>query len=187
MHAVANAAPLTEIPQMPVPSPAVNDLMLVAGVSRQFAEVLAENAVTIETLNLAPVGIEIEPELIPEEIPIEDVVEIVPAVTEYRCLGEFKTTYYCCERYRHICGTGNGITATGTEVTPGRTIAVDPKVIPLGSTVLVDFGDGDVRTYVAEDTGGLIKGNHIDIAVATHHEALHSCNGTVTVYLAPEG
>nr|WP_280521514.1 3D domain-containing protein [Paenibacillus mangrovi] len=50
-------------------------------------------------------------------------------------------------------------TATGTHVTEGRTIAVDPNVIPLGWWVYIE-GVGFRR---AEDTGGAIKGNKIDI------------------------
>ncbi len=50
-------------------------------------------------------------------------------------------------------------TATGTRVTEGRTIAVDPSVIPLGWWVYIE-GVGFRR---AEDTGGAIKGNKIDI------------------------
>ncbi|MWV47588.1 DUF348 domain-containing protein [Paenibacillus sp. HJL G12] len=50
-------------------------------------------------------------------------------------------------------------TATGTRVTEGRTIAVDPGVIPLGWWVYIE-GVGFRR---AEDTGGAIKGNKVDI------------------------
>lgn len=50
-------------------------------------------------------------------------------------------------------------TATGTRVTEGRTIAVDPGIIPLGWWVYIE-GVGFRR---AEDTGGAIKGNKIDI------------------------
>ena len=49
----------------------------------------------------------------------------------------------------------------------GRTIAVDPSVIPLGSRVFIE-GYG---VFIAEDTGGAIKGNKIDIAVSTHERA----------------
>lgn len=58
-------------------------------------------------------------------------------------------------------------TYTGTEPTEGRTIAVDPDVIPLGSEVIIDG-----KIYVAEDIGGAIKGNHIDIYFDSHEEAL---------------
>ena len=91
-------------------------------------------------------------------------------------------TYYCCERYPHICGTGDGITATGTEVTPGRTVAVDPAVIPYGSNVAVDYGDGELHFYIAEDTGGAVSGGHIDVAVAKHQEALDMGVRSATVF-----
>lgn len=65
------------------------------------------------------------------------------------------------------CGKDNGITATGTQATPNRTIAVDTSVIPYGSRVVID---GNV--YIAEDCGGAIKGNTIDVFHATHQEAL---------------
>lgn len=81
-------------------------------------------------------------------------------------LGQFKISHYCCEPYKHICGDGKGLTRTGITVHPGL-ISVDPSVIPLGSTVMID----DVE-YQAEDTGGMIKGRKIDMAVETHAEAL---------------
>lgn len=52
-----------------------------------------------------------------------------------------------------------GITYTGTTVTEGRTIAVDKNVIPLGWWVYIE-GFGFRR---AEDIGGAVKGNKIDI------------------------
>ncbi|MCZ8523717.1 MULTISPECIES: 3D domain-containing protein [Paenibacillus] len=52
-----------------------------------------------------------------------------------------------------------GLTSSGTRVTEGRTIAVDPKVIPIGWWVYIE-GLGFRR---AEDTGGAVKGNHIDV------------------------
>ena len=85
-------------------------------------------------------------------------------------IGEYKISHYCAEKYEHICGTGSGKTATGTKVTPGRTIAVDPTVIPYGSQVYIE-GYG-FRT--AEDCGGWVKGKHIDMAVNTHDDAMSS-------------
>lgn len=83
-------------------------------------------------------------------------------------IGEFKLTHYCTEQRPHICGTGAGITATGTQVAAGRTIAVDPTVIPYGTEVYIE-GYG---WRVAEDCGGAVNGNHIDIAVENHNDAL---------------
>lgn len=82
-------------------------------------------------------------------------------------IGDYKLTHYCTEKRAHICGTGAGITATGTQVTAGRTIAVDPRVIPYGTKVYIE-GYG---WRMAEDCGGAVKGSHIDIAVETHSQA----------------
>ena len=104
---------------------------------------------------------------LPVDKPLEAVlVRGEPELTQLEYLGTFVATYYCCERYPHICGTGDGLTATGVAVEPGI-VAVDPKVIPLGSTVAIDGEE-----YLAADTGGLIKGQRVDIAVPTHAEAL---------------
>lgn len=101
-------------------------------------------------------------------------------------LEDCKITYYCCEKYPHICNAGPPyLTYLETEPTPWVTCAVDPRVIPLGSDVLIDFGDGDILYLVAEDIGGAIKGNKIDINVATHQEALELGVDRATVYYIP--
>lgn len=59
-----------------------------------------------------------------------------------------------------------GITASGTKAKPNRTVAVDPKIIPLGSILYIEFPEEYNHMnglYVAEDTGSAIKGNKIDI------------------------
>ncbi len=59
---------------------------------------------------------------------------------------------------------GYGVTRSGTRVRPG-VVAVDPRVIPLGTKLYVESLDG-TRSYgysTAEDTGGAIKGNRIDL------------------------
>lgn len=86
-------------------------------------------------------------------------------------LEDVTITFYCCEQYPHICGTGNGITASGRRVTPYVSCAVDPDVIPLGSTVMLEH-NGEMVYLRADDTGGSIKGNRLDIAVKVHQEAL---------------
>ena len=96
-------------------------------------------------------------------------------------LGEFKLTAYCpCAK---CCGKwANGITATGTTATEGRTIAVDPRVIPYGSTVTLYYEDGTVHTYTAEDCGGAIKGNRIDVFFDDHQAARDFGVQTAYVY-----
>lgn len=59
---------------------------------------------------------------------------------------------------------------------------MDPKVIPLGSSVVVDYGDGTVIRLRAEDTGSGVRGNHVDICVARHEEALTLGTRRATVY-----
>ena len=79
-------------------------------------------------------------------------------------LGVFKITHYCpCSI---CCGPyANGITSTGVTAVTNHTIAVDPSQIPYGSKVVING-----QVYVAEDCGGAIKTNCIDIYVATHAE-----------------
>nr|DAU75737.1 MAG TPA: lytic transglycosylase [Caudoviricetes sp.] len=97
-----------------------------------------------------------------------------PALTY---LGKFKCYAYCpctscCGKY------ASGITATGTTATAGRTIAVDPSVIPLGSKVVING-----QPYIAEDTGGGIKGKKIDIFMDSHREALNFGVRWLDVYM----
>ena len=91
-------------------------------------------------------------------------------------LGTFKLTYYCaCEI---CCNVETGITATGTPVVEGRTIAVDPNVIPYGTEVIING-----HVFTAEDCGGGVNGNHIDIYVSDHQRALDLGVGQAEVYL----
>jgi 3D (Asp-Asp-Asp) domain-containing protein len=80
-------------------------------------------------------------------------------------------TFYCCEERPHICGTGTGITASGRRVTPYVSCAVDTDIIPLGSNIMIEHNGGMVYLR-ADDTGPAVKGDHIDIAVKGHSEAL---------------
>lgn len=89
------------------------------------------------------------------------------------------THYDCCVE---CCGKVDGITASGVRATPGVTVAVDPDVIPLGADVLVDYGDGDIQYYRADDVGGSVKGNHIDLCVSSHQEAVELGRKTATVW-----
>lgn len=93
-------------------------------------------------------------------------------------LGEFVITAYCpC---KICCGSyANGITASGKKAKANHTIAVDKSVISLGTKVVIDG-----KEYVADDTGGAIKGKRIDIFCASHKEALQWGRKTKTVYLA---
>lgn len=72
-----------------------------------------------------------------------------------------------------------GITRTGTVATEGRTVAVDPNVIPLGSILYIK----GIGLRIAEDTGGAIKGARIDIYMDNLADALEFGLQTVRVYV----
>lgn len=85
-------------------------------------------------------------------------------ITRGKYIGTFRISHYCpCS----TCNGGYSGTASGAPLTPWVSIAVDPSVIPLGSTVYID-GYGEFK---AHDTGSAIKGNRIDVCVGSHSEA----------------
>ena len=82
------------------------------------------------------------------------------------------------ETFEATAYTGGGRTASGTRARVGE-IAVDPSVIPLGTTVYIEgFG---LRT--AEDTGGAVKGHIIDIYMDSRSECISWGRRNVTVYI----
>lgn len=93
-----------------------------------------------------------------------------PETTQSAAREETFTAYaYCpCEK---CCGVWAqyGKTASGTVPKQGRTVAVDPGVIPLGTELWID-GDGP---YIAEDTGSGIDGNTLDVFFDSHEQALN--------------
>jgi 3D (Asp-Asp-Asp) domain-containing protein len=77
-----------------------------------------------------------------------------------------------------------GITASGTKAQPG-TVAVDPKVIPLGTKLYIASTDGspDYGFATALDTGGAIKGNRIDLFIEDGTKANNYGIRKVKVYI----
>lgn len=104
-------------------------------------------------------------------------------------IDDVTVTHYCiCQK---CCGKSPdhpayGITASGRYSTPYVSVAVDPSVIPLGSDVLVDYGDGVIEYYRADDTGSGVGGKHIDLCVSDHQEARNLGVRTATVYIVPQ-
>ena len=96
-----------------------------------------------------------------------------------------KITAYCiCKK---CCGKDEshpayGITASGREAEPFVSVAVDPVLIPLGSKVYVDYGDGLLYEFRADDTGGGVAGGHIDVCYPDHESALAHGVQAATVY-----
>lgn len=77
-----------------------------------------------------------------------------------------------------------GVTASGTKARVGA-VAVDPNIIPLGTRLYVESLDGtkDYGFCVAEDTGGAIKGNKIDLFFNTASEVRNFGRRKVKVYI----
>ncbi|MDO4542515.1 MAG: S-layer homology domain-containing protein [Bacillota bacterium] len=121
-------------------------------------------------------------EVVVEEPVVETVTDNGPTGSY---IGSFRTTFYC----PGSCCNGSwaGSTATGAVPTPGRTIAVDPNYIKLGSYVYLEFTDARLTQYNglyrAEDTGGAIKGYRMDVLLSSHSACLQAGVGTVNVYL----
>ncbi len=110
---------------------------------------------------------------------------------EYKQVIEATATAYClCQK---CCGKspsspGYGVTASGLKIIPGtgmKVIAVDPKVIPLGSKVYVQGLNGawDYGYAVAGDTGGAIKSMKIDLYMDSHEETLSWGRKKVNIYV----
>ena len=76
--------------------------------------------------------------------------------------------------------TNDPITSTGTKPTEGRTIAVDPTVIPYGSKVYIPQFD---RVFIAEDCGSAIKGNRIDIYMDDYDRCMDWGFKTIDIYI----
>ncbi|HJD35502.1 PcsB-like coiled-coil domain-containing protein [Blautia sp. An46] len=86
-------------------------------------------------------------------------------------LGRFRLTGYCpCAQ---CCGKSDGITASGTQATAGRTVAMGG--VPLGTKLMIN---GTI--YTVEDRG--TSYGHVDIFFNTHGEALQFGSGYADVY-----
>ena len=118
---------------------------------------------------------------ITEPPPINDVSVVLDEVDanghKLEYLGEFTLTYYCS------CGRCNGYDKYGNPRSYDRygnpliwgTVAVDPKVIPMHTRLVVDGYDA---IFEARDIGSGVDGRHIDIYVpVSHSEALRMGQG----------
>lgn len=143
-------------------------------VSRQY-EILKEN------------GVEVSRNVISEQM-IRDKQDKVVAVgtksqpiqVASRGNEPGREMYVVATAYTASCSGCSGTTATGINLhvnSNAKVIAVDPNVIPLGSKVYVE-GYGYA---IAADTGGAIKGNKIDVFIASKAEAYRWGRKTVKI------
>lgn len=87
---------------------------------------------------------------------------LIPPKLTY--IGSFYVTFYAATVEQ--CGNDLGITASGKKVTEDPTcwtVAVDPKVIPLGTKLKIDLDGYEDIVFEATDTGSAIKGNDVDV------------------------
>lgn len=105
-----------------------------------------------------------------EEPIITDNMIILPTgeVLTYTDSKEFVAT-----AYTHTDAGCDFITATGTTVRVG-TVAVDPRYIPYGTRMFIMTSDGSYiyGISVAEDCGGAIKGDRLDLYMPTYYECI---------------
>ena len=114
----------------------------------------------------------------------------VSKVIEYGTIAAIQTSRGDDLRYKKVltCSASayclKGRTATGRYTSRG-VVAVDPRVIPLGSKLYIESADGRfVYGYaVAADTGGAIKGNKVDLYMETKNECLSFGRRNVKVYI----
>ena len=149
---------------------------LIAGVALVISAKAAEKPTTPPSSAITDNG-----QLSGDDTPAQEPLRLDQA----HVLENVTVTHYCiCQR---CCGKAPdhpayGITASGRRATPYVSVAVDPSVIPLGADVLVDYGDGEIHYYRADDTGSGVGSRHIDLCVGSHAEALQMGHRTATVY-----
>lgn len=104
---------------------------------------------------------------------------------EKQYIGEFEITYYTAgyeSTGKHPGHPEYGITASGSMVEEGRTIAADWNVLPVGTVVYID-GIGE---RVVEDTGGAIVDKSIDVYVENVETALKGGRHMADVWIVEE-
>ena len=108
-------------------------------------------------------------EVVDEEVSVEDLELDNVKESAIESIGVYKFTAYCpCKKCSDNWGHK---TSTGAIATEGRTIAVDPKVIPYGTVIIVNI-DGTEYEFVAEDAGSAIVDRKIDVFFESHQAAL---------------
>ena len=141
-------------------------------------------------------GVEVSREVVSEEItkePIDKIVEygnknasadapVNTGVLDYKAVITCNATAYDLSAEEN--GGYAGQTATGVPLDKG-VIAVDPKVIPLGSRVYIEALDGSwsYGYAVAADTGGAIKGKRVDLCYRTRSECIQFGRRPCRVYI----
>jgi 3D (Asp-Asp-Asp) domain-containing protein len=87
----------------------------------------------------------------------------------------------------YYSSSSNPLTYTGNPAIPGKTVAVDPSVIPLGSLLYIaSLDDGKTWSYgpaYAHDIGGGIKGTYVDLFMASKADCYKFGNRNCVIYI----
>lgn len=172
-------------------------LLLLAAVALTIVvQACAQKQVTVKLeIPETPTAADAPPPLVEEPSQVTGATEIEAQENPWqeesplKYMGEFRITHYCpCEE---CCDKAPdhpdyGITATRTVATEGRTIAVDPDVIPYGSRVAIYYDDGRLGYYTAEDRGCDINGLDVDVFIADHERAWNMGVKSGSVYIISE-
>lgn len=100
---------------------------------------------------------------------------------QYKMADMVITAYSPYENVSGIENDGDADT-TSTGMRPGPTVfAVDPKVIPYYSKMIIIYEDGEIIQGIAGDTGGAIKNNRVDVFKHTYSETISHGRRNATV------
>ena len=133
----------------------------------------AETAI-VTPLALETVALPVKEEAVAEETPAPEADNAIARATkadherpdDLVKLGDFIATAYCV----------TGQTSTGTQTTVGRTLAVNPYVIPYGTEVWLYLEDGTFAgDFIAEDTGSNMLANPNVIDIYMGQDSYNDC------------
>lgn len=146
-----------------------------------------DRSILSETQTIAPIAAVIaQGTAIPKEAEIQDMPIIQDGyitMPSGEVLTYYKTDNVTATGYTHTDAGCDMITSTGTTVHYG-TVAVDPRFIPYGTRMLIVSHDGE-RYYgiaTAEDCGGAIKRDKMDLYFPTHQECIEFGRRRCTIY-----
>ena len=149
-----------------------------------------EKAVTYLEKRVA--GVVVSKEVIAEEVKVQS----ENGKAEYGVGGTFVTPggdelkytykrYMEATAYTYMPGYTTMTTATGATLAKGI-VAVDPREIPMHTKMYITSDTVDYGYGVAEDTGGLIKGNIVDLAYMSYTECINFGRRYMWVYFLEE-
>ena len=119
----------------------------------------------------------------------QSIFDRIDTVKPEICVLKYAGSFYCTKYAATVeqCGNTLGITASGKKVTTDPTcwtVAVDPKIIPLGTKLKIDLPGADPSIiYEATDTGSAINNYDVDVFTESESESKSWANCYVDVWI----